>query len=104
MPKIKENQLYLTIKVDKQFKYELKGQAAKEMTTMQDLIIKVLKDYCRKREEDKEWNNFIKAHDNAPEEDPTPGDIEAIERGRREIEAGEVQDFEDAIKEIENED
>jgi len=77
----------------------LKAKSALQGVTMQEYIVTLI---CGKKE-DKEWDNFIKAHDNAPEEDPTPEDIEAIERGRKEIEAGEVQDFEEAIREIENE-
>jgi hypothetical protein len=80
---------------------KVKVKSALQGVTMQEYIVNLICD--NDKDEDDEWNNFIKAHDNAPEEEPTPEDIEAIERGRREIEAGEVQDFEDAIREIENE-
>lgn len=80
--------MYLTIKVDKQFKYELKGQAAKEMTTMQDLIIKALKDYCRKRDED-----------DLEFEELDEEDLRDIEQGRKEYEAGEYKTLEQVKEE-----
>ncbi|HPZ08369.1 MAG TPA: hypothetical protein PL110_09660 [Candidatus Eremiobacteraeota bacterium] len=102
MPKVKENEGIINLKIPKALKYKIKRQALKEQTTMQSLILKIIKDYC-KGEEDKEWDNFIKAHDNAPKEDPTPEDIDAIERGRQEYARGEYQDFDEVIKELDDE-
>ena len=102
MPKIKETEGIINVKVPKALRYEIKMQALKEQTTMQSLILKIIKDYCKVRQEDKEWDNFIKAHDNAPKEDPTPEDIEAIERGRQEYARGEYQDFDEVMKELDN--
>jgi len=103
MPKLKENEKLINLKVNKDFHYKLKLQALKESTTMQSLIMDVMGKYIAQKNEDKDWDNFIKAHDNAPEEPPAPEDLEAIERGRLEYERGEYQDFDEVVKELDNE-
>lgn len=89
MPKTKDNnEVYLNLKVSKDFKYLLKEQSAREHSTMQGLILKVMQDYCRKRdEEDLEFEELDEE------------DLRDIDQGRKEYEAGEYKTLEQVKEE-----
>jgi len=93
MPKLKEYEKLINLKVKKDFHYKLKLQALKENTTMQALITKVMGKYISEVEEE-----LIIEPVN--EEELTQEERDAIEQGRRDIEAGDYQDFEEAFKDL----
>ncbi|HPZ08651.1 MAG TPA: hypothetical protein PL110_11095 [Candidatus Eremiobacteraeota bacterium] len=104
MSAIKEK--ILNVKLPVELHKELKIQSAVREQSIKDMVQQAIREFLQKikgEEEDKDFNNFMKAWENAEEEEPEPGDIEAIERGRREIANGEVEDFEEVFKEFENE-
>jgi hypothetical protein len=87
----------LNVRISSALHKELKIQSALMEQNIKDLVEQAIKDFLQKvknTEEDKKWNNFIRVHDKAEKEEPSPEDIEAIDRGRKEIENGEVEDFE----------
>jgi predicted transcriptional regulator len=95
----------LTVKLPGESHRRLKVLASSEGLSIKGFLMSLVNDiYTRKfKNEDKEWNKFIKAHDNAPEEEPAPEDIEAIKRGKQEYARGEYQDFDEMVKELDNE-
>ncbi|MEQ8191167.1 MAG: hypothetical protein ABRQ39_24595 [Candidatus Eremiobacterota bacterium] len=93
MPKLKEHEKLINLKVKKDFHYKLKLQALKENTTMQALITKVMGQYISEEEEE-----LIIEPVN--EEELSQEERDAIEQGRRDIEAGDYQDFEEAFKDL----
>ncbi len=84
MPKTKEDdKVFLNLKVTKDFKYLLKEQSAREHSTMQGLILRVMQDYCQKRdEEDLEFEELDEE------------DIKDIDEGRKAYSEGRYKTFE----------
>lgn len=52
MPKIKDGETIVNLKMPKNLKYGIKMQALKEQTTMQNLILRIIRNYCQKIEEE----------------------------------------------------
>jgi len=93
MPKTKDvNMDFLNLKVPKDFKYLLKEQAAREKTTMQDMIFRVLQDYCRKK-------SLKDTFDTVPYEDEelSHEEIKAIEESNEDIKEGRTLPLEQYI-------
>jgi hypothetical protein len=83
----------INLKVAEDFKYQIKLQAVKEKTTMQDLILRVMREYCQRKEKDEV---LIIEHVN--EDELTAEEREAIEEGRRDIEEGRTISFDEYMK------
>jgi uncharacterized membrane protein YkoI len=79
MPKLQENQSVINLKVPCDLKYKIKLKAVKEHTTMQALILNLIKTYC---------------NDEAEFEDLDEEDLKDLEIGDKEYEAGEYKTFE----------
>jgi len=69
----------INLKVEEDLKYQIKLQAVKEKTTMQDLILRVMRNYCQGKDDE-----LIIEPVN--EDELTIEEKEAIEEGRRDIE------------------
>ncbi|MEQ8191534.1 MAG: hypothetical protein ABRQ39_26445 [Candidatus Eremiobacterota bacterium] len=88
MPKTKDkNEVYLNLKVSKDFKYLLKEQSAREKTTMQDMILRVLKDYCQK----KDYLEF---------EELDEEDLKDLKAGEKAYKEGKYKTFEQVKEEL----
>jgi hypothetical protein len=96
MPKVKVNEGIINLKVPGELKSKIKMQALKEQTTMQNLILRIIKDYYQRKED------FIEIEAYSYEE-LTPEEKILIERGRQEFARGEYQEFDDMVREIDNE-
>ncbi len=69
----------INLKVEEDLKYQIKLQAVKEKTTMQDLILRGMRNYCQGKDDE-----LIIEPVN--EDELTIEEKEAIEEGRRDIE------------------
>lgn len=87
----------LTLKVPEELHNNFKIIAVREKTTMTGLILNFMKDYCRRVEEDKISIEIFSYDELSPEEK------KKIDRGREEFAKGEYQDFDDMVKELEDE-
>lgn len=81
----------INLKVEEDLKYQIKLQAVKEKTTMQDLILRVMRNYCQSKDDE-----LIIEPVN--EEELTEEEKEAIEEGRRDIKEGRVYSFDEYMK------
>lgn len=81
----------INLKVEEDLKYQIKLQAVKEKTTMQDLILRVMRNYCQGKDDE-----LIIEPVN--EDELTREEKEAIEEGRRDIEEGRVYSFDEYMK------
>lgn len=81
----------INLKVEEDLKYQIKLQAVKEKTTMQDLILRVMRNYCQGKDDE-----LIIEPVN--EEELTREEKEAIEEGRKDIEEGRVYSFDEYMK------
>jgi len=88
----------VNLDIPEELHYKIKLQAVKERTLMKNLIIKIISSHFQT--EDKEWDNFMKSIENAEVEEPDELDLEISERGRIEIEKGEIEDYEDIKREL----
>ena len=79
---------------------KLKARSALKGITMQKYLIGLLH---KDEEEEREFNSFMKTWESASEEEPDEDELKAIEKGRKEIEKDDLEDFEEAILEIESE-
>jgi hypothetical protein len=93
MPKLKEHEKLINLKVKKDFHYKLKLQALKENTTMQALITKVMGKYISGGEDE-----LIIEPVN--EDELTKEERDAIEEGRRDMKTGNYQEMEEAFKDL----
>jgi hypothetical protein len=94
MPKTKDaNMDFLNLKVPKDFKYLLKEQAAREKTTMQNMIFRVLQDYCRGK-------SLKDTFENAPYEDEelSQEELKGIEEANKDIKEGRTLSLEQYIE------
>ncbi len=89
MPKTKDsNKVYLNIKISKDFKYLLKEQSAREHSTMQDLILRVMQDYCWKKKEE----IILEPLDEEDRKD--------LEEGKDDIASGDYEPMDKVFKEL----
>lgn len=97
MPKLKEEEKLINIKVNKNFHYKLKLQALKENTTMQRLIINVMDKYISQEENNSDFNEFNKKNlSRENQESKTLKDFKTIE----EIRENFAKQEEDALKKL----
>jgi hypothetical protein len=95
MPVVKENETLINLKIPRDLKYQVKLQALKERTTMQSLILGLIRDYCRMKDE--EEHLIIET---VNEEELTEEERNAIEEGRNNVKTGNYQEMEEAFKEL----
>jgi hypothetical protein len=88
MPKVKANEGIINLKVPRDLKYEIKMQALKEQTTMQNLILKIIQDYCKKKDDDLEF------------EDLDEEDLKDLEEGDKAYAEGRYKTFEQVKEEL----
>jgi hypothetical protein len=101
MPRVKENEGLINLKLPKELKYAIKIQALKEQTTMQKFMIKVVKDYLKDKE-----GKSVKFNIDGEEfviEPATKEDMPVFERGIREYARGEYSEIRDE-EELDDED
>ena len=80
---------------------KVKAKSALQGVTMQDYIVNLI---CGNyKDEDDEWNNLIKSLENAPEEESDEIDLQIMERAKIEKARGEIEDYEDDLKELDDE-
>ncbi len=80
---------------------KVKAKSALKGITMQEYIVSLI---CNSdKDEDEEWNNLMKSIENAPEEEPDEIDLQIIERAKIEKARGEIEDYDDDLKELDNE-
>ncbi len=94
MPKTKDvNMDFLNLKVSKDFKYLLKEQAAREKTTMQNMVLRVLQDYCRVK-------SLKDTFENARYEDEelSQEELKGIEEANKDITEGRTLSLEQYIE------
>jgi len=80
---------------------KVKVKSALKGITMQEYIVSLI---CNSdKDEDEEWNNLMKSIENAPEEEPDEIDLHIMERAKIEKARGEIEDYDDDLKELDNE-
>lgn len=90
MPTVLKGKI-INLKVAEDLKYQIKLQAVKEKTTMQELILRVMSEYCHNKD-----NELIIEPVN--EYELTKEEREAIEEGRRDIDEGRTIPFDEYMK------
>jgi len=93
MPKVKDNEKLINLKISENLKYQLKLRAVKEKTSMQKLILKLIEDYCQKK-------TLLESFETAPYEDEelSEEELQAMEESRRDIEEGKTLSLEQYIE------
>jgi len=94
----------LSFKISEEEHKSFKNFAIREGKTFKDFFLFLLKNYQQPQGEDKDWNNFMKSWESAEIEEPDELDIEISKRAKKEIAKGEVEDYEDVMRELDLED
>lgn len=96
----------LNVKLPLELHKELKIQSIKREQSLKVMVEKALRDFLKKlqsEEQDEDWDRLMKSIEVAPEEEPDEIDLKIMERAKWEKERGEIEDYEDDLKELEDE-
>ena len=93
MPTVKYNEKLINLKISEDLKYQLKLLAVKEKTSMQSIILKLIKDYCQKK-------TLSESFETASYEDEelSQEELQAMEESSKDIEEGKTLSLEQYIE------